>query len=138
MDHVNQALFKICSHPRKKKTRFPGKRGRDVFAGTVDVLKSALLDLRNSGFDFVGSVCRAAATSDRKTMENKKSGRLFRSNIGLTLCGHARDFMDKLSLEKDLAPFYKSTTRHTREVFFVFGQAQQQHIWPTKLKIAPY
>ena len=82
----------------------------------LDVLKSALLDWRNSGFGFVGSVCRAAATSDRKTMENKKSGRLFRSNIGLTLCGHARDFMDKLSLEKDLAPFYKSTTRHVRDV----------------------
>ena len=32
----------------------------------------------------------AAATSDRKTMEYKKSARLFRSNIGLTSCGHAQ------------------------------------------------
>ena len=40
VDPVNQALF----NPRKKKTRFPGKRSRDVRAGTVDVLNSALLD----------------------------------------------------------------------------------------------
>ena len=44
VDPVNQALFNFHSFPKKKKTRFPGKRSRELCAGAVDKLKAALLD----------------------------------------------------------------------------------------------
>ena len=132
-------LLDFHNHPWMERTKAWQKKVRPVCRNCVEMdLRNRIwiceklgfpnltkngrnLDWRNKGVGFVASVCRAAATSDRKTMENKKSGRLFRSNIGATLCEHAQDFMDKLGLEK--------SSRDTRDVLgqiYPFGKSQQQ------------